>query len=214
MENITVMLYLCSTIPMVPALYLMPERRSRLFLSYLLLGMTVCLIASEVNSWLLEYFGGDVYFVSTNIVPIAEELLKALPVLYYALVFTDKRDTLISISYAIGIGFAVLENMVMLMGSTEELTILWAFVRGFGAARMHSACTVMIGWGISYVNKRRKLFYCGTFSLLMAAVILHALFNTLIQSQLRDFAFIVVLLMYMSQIIKVIAMLLPEKNSG
>ena len=115
-----------------------------------------------------------------------------------------KRETLISISYAIGIGFALLENMVILVGNAKEVTILWALVRGFGAARMHSACTVMIGMGISYINKRRKLFCCGTLSLLMAAIISHALYNTLIMSQLRGFAFIAVVLMYAPQIIKLI----------
>ena len=202
MESMTVILFLCATVPMLPALYLMPNKPARLFLGYMLLGITVCLIASLVNTLLLGLFGGDMLYVSTNITPIAEELMKALPVLYFAVFFSDKRDTLISISYAIGIGFAVLENMVILTNNVKTVTILWAFVRGFGAAGMHSACTSLVGQGISYVRKRRKLFYCGTFSLLIAAIIIHALFNTLIQSQFRQYAFIVVPLMYAPQLIK------------
>ena len=69
---------------------------------------------------------------------------------------------------------------------------------------MHSACTAMIGMGISYVRKRRKLFYCGSFSLLVTAVIAHALFNTLIQAQYKWIAFLAVLLMYLPQLIKMI----------
>ena len=63
----TVILFLCSTVPMIPALYLMPDKRSRLFLGYMLLGMVVCLIASEVNTVLLQWVGGDMAYVNTNI---------------------------------------------------------------------------------------------------------------------------------------------------
>lgn len=213
MENMTVILFLCSTVPMIPALYLMPDKRSRLFLGYMLLGMVVCLIASEVNTVLLQWFGGDMAYVNTNITPIAEEFMKALPVLYFALCFSDHRDTLISISYAMGIGFALLENMVILTANVGKVTILWALVRGFGAARMHSGCTALVGNGISYVRKRRKLFYCGTFSLLIAAVIAHALFNTLIQSQYREFAFVAVVAMYFPQGIKLARQILKKKGT-
>ena len=212
MENMTVILFLCSTVPMIPALYLMPDKRSRLFLGYMLLGMVVCLIASEVNTVLLQWFGGDMAYVNTNITPIAEEFMKALPVLYFALCFSDHRDTLISISYAMGIGFALLENMVILTANVGKVTILWALVRGFGAARMHSACTALVGNGISYVRKRRKLFYCGTFSLLISAVIAHALFNTLIQSQYKLAAYGVIAAMYVPQLMTIIKSFISRKK--
>ena len=204
MANLTVILFLCAAVPMLPALYMIPDKRSRIFVGYMLLGMVVCLIASEVNSALLGAFGGDVRYVSTNITPIIEEVIKALPVLYFALFFSDNRDTLLSISFAMGLGFAVLENMVILTGSIEKVTVLWALVRGFGAARMHSSCTSMIGRGISYVHKRRKLFYCGTYSLLIAAVIAHALFNTLIQSQYKAAAYGVIVAMYIPQLLMIV----------
>ena len=203
MANLTVILFLCAAVPMLPALYMIPDKRSRLFVGYMLLGMVVCLIASEVNSMLLGTFGGDVRYVSTNVTPIVEEVMKALPVLYFALFFSDNKDTLLSISFAMGLGFAVLENMVILTGSMEKVTVLWALVRGFGAARMHSACTSMIGQGISYVHKRRKLFYCGTFSLLISAAIGHALFNTLIQSQYKPAAYGVIVAMYIPQLLRI-----------
>ncbi|MBR4442762.1 MAG: PrsW family intramembrane metalloprotease [Clostridia bacterium] len=212
MANLTIILFLCATVPMAPALYMIPDRRSRLILIYLLLGMVVCLIASEINSLLLGFYGGDSRYVSCNITPIVEEVLKALPVLYFAVCFSDDRDTLLSISFAIGLGFAVLENMVILTSSLAKVTILWAFVRGFGAARMHSACTSLIGRGICYVRKRRKLFYCGTFSLLISAVIAHALFNTLIQSQYRLAAYGVVLVMYIPHILAIAKKLSSRKQ--
>ena len=50
---------------------------------------------------------------------------------------------------------------------------------------MHSTSTSLAGLGISYIRRRRKLFYCGTFSLLTAAVIYHGIFNMLVQSEYR-----------------------------
>ena len=84
MENLTVILFLCATVPMVPTMYMIEDKKSRLFMGYMLLGMVVCLIASEVNTVLLQWFGGDMAYVNTNITPIAEEFMKALPVLYFA----------------------------------------------------------------------------------------------------------------------------------
>ncbi|MBP5208603.1 MAG: PrsW family intramembrane metalloprotease, partial [Clostridia bacterium] len=80
-------------------------------------------------------------------------------------------------------GFALLENVVILTQNVENVTIFWALVRGFGSGLVHGICTVMVGWGVSYVKKRRKLFYCGTFALLSSAIIYHATYNLLVQSK-------------------------------
>ena len=59
-----------------------------------------------------------------------------------------------------------------------------------GAALMHGICTSFVGMGMSYVKKRRKFFFCGTFALLITAIIYHGIFNTLVQSDYKIFAFI------------------------
>ena len=214
MANLTVILFLCATVPMLPALYMIPDRRSRLFLGYMLLGMVMCLIASAVNTVLLALFGGDVRYVSTNVTPFAEEVLKAPPVLFFAFFFSDDTDTLLSVSFAMGLGFAILENMVILVDSLSRVSILWAFVRGFGAAHMHSACTTIVGRGIGYVHKRPKLFICGTFSLLIYAVIAHGLFNMLIQSQYKPAAYGVVLAAYIPRLVSVCRQILQRRKES
>ena len=200
MEGLIVILFLCVSIPILSVLTLLPDKRSKLFLGYLLVGMTVCLIASWGNTRLLELLGEDTLYVTTNVTPALEEILKAAAVLYFALVFSDDRDTLLSLSLAVGLGFALLENLVILTESIESVTVLWALARGLGAAQMHSACTAMVGMGISYVRKRRKLFFCGGFSLLIAAVIFHAIFNTLVQSPCRVLAFVWAALLFVPQV--------------
>ena len=213
MASLMVILYLCAVVPMGPAVYMVKDRKSKIFLGYILLGMTVCLIASVINNLFLGLSGGDLRYVSTNVTPVVEEVLKALPVLYFALLFSDDRDMLLSISFAMGLGFAMLENMFIIVENIDSVTILWAFVRGFGAARMHSVCTCLIGIGISYVYKRRKLFICGTISLLILAVILHGLFNTLIQSQYKLAAYGVVLVIYIPRMNTMVRQILSRRKT-
>ena len=47
---------------------------------------------------------------------------------------------------------------------------------------MHGICTATVGYGMSFVKKHKKLFYCGTFALLMISIIYHGIFNMLVQS--------------------------------
>ena len=190
MENVIVILFLCVAVPVVPVLALLPDRRSRLFLGYLLLGTAVCLCAAEINALLLRAFGGDMLYVTTNITPVSEEILKSLPVLLFAWAVTDERNTLVSVAFAVGLGFALLENLVILTQNLRSVSVLWAFARGLGAALMHSTCTSLVGMGASYIRKRRKLFWCGTFSLLTSAIIYHGVFNSLVQSEYRFLAFV------------------------
>ncbi len=190
MEQMSGILYICIALPMIPMLFILPDKRSKLFLGYMIIGATVCLVAGGVNQWMLELFGGDGMYVTTNITPISEELMKAIPVLYFAVLFSDDRETLLSIAFALGVGFAVLENAVILTQQISNVTIAWALTRVVGAALMHGACTAAVGMGMSYIRKRRKLFFCGTFSLLTLSIIFHAAFNVLVQSQFRAAALI------------------------
>ncbi|MBR1814845.1 MAG: PrsW family intramembrane metalloprotease [Lachnospiraceae bacterium] len=200
MENLTIILFLCVSIPILPVIFLLPDQKSRQFLGFLLGGTTVCLISSEVNDLLLAAFGNDLLYVTTNITPVSEEILKAIPILFYAEAVSDDRNMILANSFAMGLGFALLENLVILTRNISTVSIAWAFARGMGAALMHSTCTSLVGLGISYVRKRRKLFYCGTFSLLITAITYHAIFNTLIQSHLRVWAFVLPALLSLLQL--------------
>ncbi|HBI52583.1 MAG: PrsW family intramembrane metalloprotease [Ruminiclostridium sp.] len=197
MEQMSGILFICIALPMIPMLFILPDKKSRLFLGYMIVGATVCLVAGGVNLWLLGLFNNDSMYVTTNITPISEELMKAIPVLYFAILFSDDRETLLSISFALGIGFAVLENAVILTQQIQNVSIVWALTRVIGAALMHGACTAAVGLGMSYIRKRRKLFFCGTFSLLALAIIFHATFNVLVQSSFRPAALIMPAAVYL-----------------
>ena len=202
MEQISEILFISITMPMIPMLFIIRDKRSRLLLGYLIIGAVICLMAGAFNSVLLGLFNGDSIYVTTTITPISEEILKALPVLYFAIFFASDQETLLSISFALGVGFAILEDAVILAQNISSIDIGWAFARVIGAALMHGACTSMIGLGMSYIHKRRKLFFCGTFALLTAAILFHATFNVLVQSSYRIVAFILPAALYIPVVVK------------
>ena len=182
MDNLTYIVFISLTVSLGLMLPLM-EKKTRRIVIFMIVGIFSCLFISEVNSILLKAFDNNIYRVTTAITPVTEEIIKLLPILYYAIVVTDDRRTLITSAFAVGVGFALQENIVILTQNVESVTIFWALVRGFGSGLVHGICTVMVGWGISYIKKRRKLFYCGTFALLSTAVIYHATYNLLVQSK-------------------------------
>ena len=162
---------------------LLVEKKARLPIVFVLIGIFVSVFASEVNSLLVELLAMDVYSMTVVVTPVTEEILKMLPILYYAVVISDKKEKLFTASMAIGIGFAVLENAYYLL-NYPNLSMLSAIIRAFGAGLMHGMCTLLVGVGVSFVKKKSKLFYVGTFGLLSTAIVYHGIYNILIQSKL------------------------------
>ena len=195
MDNLTYIAFIAMTVSLGLMLPLM-EKKVRRLVIFMIVGMFSCLFVSELNHILLDAYNNDMFYVTTTITPVTEEIIKALPILYFAIVITDDRRVLIPNAFAVGVGFALLENVVILTQNVENVTILWAFVRGFGSGLVHGICTVMVGWGISYIRKRRKFFYCGTFALLSAAIIYHATYNLLVQSAYQYVGILLPLLTY------------------
>ena len=161
---------------------LLVEKKSRLPVIFILVGIFASVFASEVNGMLEGMLDMDKYRMTVIVTPGTEELLKMLPILYYAVVISDKKENLFTASMATGIGFAILENAFYLINSSN-FTMLSAVIRAFGAGLMHGMCTLLVGVGISFVKKKRKLFAVGTFGLLSTAIVYHGIYNILIQSK-------------------------------
>lgn len=203
MGNVMFILFICIVAPMTLMLFLL-EKKSRLTVGFMIIGICMCLFVSEVNGLLRLLINQDLFYITTTVTPITEEIIKALPVLFFAFVFSDKRDTLLSFSMAVGIGFAILENAYILVNSADSVSILWALIRGFGTGLMHGICTAAVGFGVSFVRKRKKLFYTGTFALLSAAITYHAIYNCLVQSEYKYAGFLLPAITYIPIIIVVL----------
>lgn len=162
---------------------LLVEKKARLQVIFVLIGMFVAVFSAALNGVLVNSFGISRYDATITLNPITEELLKAFPVLFFAVVFSDKKETLFTASMATGIGFAVLENAYYIIINYGMFSTPLALARGFGTGLMHGMCTLIIGFGISFVKKRKKLFFAGTFALLITAITYHSIFNMLVQSK-------------------------------
>ena len=183
MDYMIYILAICISAPLI-LMAALADTKSRRLLNFMILGICITVLASEINSLLAAAFADtmDHFHVTIVITPITEEILKAMPLLFTAIVFNDNRELLFQRAMSIGLGFAILENTFILIKHVETVSLLWAMIRGFSSGLMHALCTISIGIGISMVKKRRKLFICSTFAWLMTASIYHSMYNMLVQS--------------------------------
>ena len=178
MEDMILNLFIGIAAPLAMMIFICKCDTRRLLL-FLLFGMTVCYATGWLNEFARRALGLEPEIASTGIGPMIEELTKAAPVLVYAFLFKPKRRTLLECSAMVGVGFAIVENASYFLSG---VSLLYALGRGFGAGMMHCVCTITVGYGVSFVHVRRKLFYTGTVGLLSAAIIYHSVYNTLVQS--------------------------------
>jgi RsiW-degrading membrane proteinase PrsW (M82 family) len=181
MDDMIYILFISIFVPIMLMANLI-EKKARLPIVFVLVGMFISLFAAELNGFLRTLLPLSSYELTVNVTPMTEEVLKALPILFYALFISDKAETLFTASMATGIGFAVLENAYYLL-NVETWNVLDAVIRAFGAGLMHGMCTLLVGAGITFVKKKRKIFWVGTFALLSTAIIYHGIYNMLVQSR-------------------------------
>ena len=182
METLIYILFISIFFPLLLMMLLM-EKKARLPILFVLVGIFISVFASEVNGVLLNVFNISRYNATIAVASITEEILKAFPIMFYAVSISDKKEKLFTASMATGIGFAILENAYYLIINYETFSFTSALIRGFGTGLMHGMCTLLVGFGISFIRKRRKLFAVGTFALLTTAITYHSIFNMLVQSR-------------------------------
>ena len=183
MDNIIYILFISISVPIL-MMTLLIEKKAREPVLFVLVGIFVSVFASEVNGLLSQLIPISLYRVTIAITPVTEEVIKALPILYYAIVISDKREQLFTASMATGIGFAVLENAYYLL-NYPNFSLLSAIIRAFGSGLMHGMCTLLVGMGISFVKKKKKMFAVGTFGFLSTSIVYHGIYNILIQSEYK-----------------------------
>ncbi len=149
----------------------------RFVLQALAAGALAALAALVINSRLLDA-GMPHALLTRAIAPVVEELLKLVFVVY---AIRRKRvgfpvDAAI-LGFAVGTGFAVVENTYYLSAVRSGGIALW-LVRGFGAAILHGATTAIAAIASQTLASTRprpglKLFVPGA----LAAIAIHAVYN-------------------------------------
>ena len=194
MDNLIYILFVSVFVPILLMACLI-EKKARQPIVFVLIGIFVSVFAAEVNGLLSALLPMSAFEITIIITPITEEILKAIPILVFATVLSAKKESLFTASMAVGIGFAVLENAYYLL-NYPTFNMIDAVIRAFGAGLMHGMCTLLVGVGISFVKKRRKIFVVGTFALLSTAITYHGIYNMLVQSDFQAVGFLLPITTY------------------
>jgi uncharacterized membrane protein YeaQ/YmgE (transglycosylase-associated protein family) len=132
---------------------------------------------------------------SWYIAPLIEELLKAAYLIY--LLRSNKIGFMVDAAisgFAIGTGFALVENVFYMILHPEGSLFLWV-IRGFGTAIMHGATTAIVG--ITAKNLLDRKATSGIIALLpglAGAIVIHMLYNHFfISPSLSTFVILIVL---------------------
>lgn len=188
MDNLIYILFISVFIPILLMAGLI-EKKARQPIVFMLIGIFISVFAAEVNGLLCTLLPMSTFEITIIVTPITEEILKAIPILVFATVLSAKKEALFTASMAVGIGFAVLENAYYLL-NYSSFQMFDAIARAFGAGLMHGMCTLLVGVGISFVKKQKKIFFVGTFALLSTAITYHGIYNMLVQSDYQMAGFL------------------------
>ena len=141
-------------------------------------GAVCALAALALHAWLLPATGLTPRLFSRYVAPLTEETLKAA---YVVFVLGRRRlgflvDAAI-LGFAVGTGFAVVENLDYLRQLADRRLILWV-VRGFGPALLHGTSTALFAiLAKSLVDRHAERRGLAILAALAAAIAFHSLFN-------------------------------------
>lgn len=170
---------------MIPLLFfsLILNRNEKHIILCICIGITVCYIACLLNTYFLANSSKTFFYLTTTIAPITEELLKFIPILLISILLKDERDKVFPAAFALGIGFAITENLYMLFQSAESVYIEWVIIRGISTGLMHVMSASIIALGVLEAKKYSKsLRFVGIFATLSLAMIYHGFYNCLVNN--------------------------------
>lgn len=152
--------------------------RPRFVATALVMGATAAGIGYLVNTSILDATGMPLALFSRTLAPIVEEILKAGFVVYAV---ARNRvgfavDSAIT-GFAVGAGFAVVENIYFLNAMPDASLRIW-IVRGLGTALMHGGTMTIFALIAKSLRDRKSSSWAAFFMALAMATILHAMYNT------------------------------------
>ncbi len=167
--------------------------RLRLVLLSVGCGVAAALASQVVNDAVLLRTSLDLTFYSPWIAPVVEELFKAAWPVW--LVASRRVGFLVDgaiLGFAVGVGFALTENLVFLTLRSDVSLVVWV-IRGFGTAVMHGSTVALLavlsqGARERHPRVRPWHFVPG----LLLAVAVHSSFNQFLVSPALQAAGLVV----------------------
>jgi RsiW-degrading membrane proteinase PrsW (M82 family) len=146
----------------------------------IVLGGVAAAASYTINGVLLSHLAMDFTTYSRYVSPVVEESAKALVLIWF--IRSQRTGFLVDASifgFAVGTGFALLENAYYLRAIPDTHLVVWV-LRGLGTAVMHGGTTSIFAMSSQLLAEFRSpkqvsIFLPG----LLAAMVLHSLFNHL-----------------------------------
>jgi RsiW-degrading membrane proteinase PrsW (M82 family) len=145
-----------------------------------LYGAGAALGCETLHLWLMPASGLDATMFSRYVAPVTEEIAKAGLIGW--LIARGRVGFLVDAAvqgFAVGTGFALVENITYLRDFGDAPLIMWA-LRGLGTGVLHGAATAMaaiVGKAIADRQRRVRLPIAGGVAL---AIVTHSLYNHLL----------------------------------
>jgi len=152
--------------------------RPKFLATALLMGALAAGVGYVVNTGIIDAAGMSVRAYSSTFAPLVEEILKAAFVVYA--IRANKVGFAVDAAitgFAVGAGFAVVENIYFLNAMPDASLKIWV-IRGLGTAVMHGGTMTIFALLAKSIGDRKSASWGAFLPALMAAVIIHALYNT------------------------------------
>lgn len=143
----------------------------------LLVGGVSAIVGLLINHVLLDFSNLSLEFFARYVAPLVEEGLKILFVIY--LIRSHKVGFLVDaaiLGFAIGAGFALVENVYYLQSLENSSLLLWT-VRGFGTAAMHGGTTAIAAMVTKFFYDRYQQGHWAFLPGLIVASTIHSTYN-------------------------------------
>ncbi len=170
--------YVCLAAPMLIAIISLRKEGQR-SLFFVLMGMTACLLSAYISSFIAGVMGLELSAAVYELSPVVEEIMKAMPVLFYLLVYEPDKRSAVTCTLMLAVGFATFENICYLtaFGSADLLRLV---IRGFSTGAMHIVCGMAVALGLFFLWDQVWLQVVGGFALLCFVITFHAIFNVFV----------------------------------
>ncbi len=146
-------------------------------------GAIVAGVSFFLNAWLIGLLGIELTAYTRYVGPVTEELLKGLVIV--TLIRLHRVGFLVDAAifgFAVGSGFAVIENLYYLQQVPDAGMGTW-IVRGFGTAIMHGGATAMFAvMSVAALERMRRANLLSFLPGFAVSVALHAAYNHLFLS--------------------------------
>ena len=154
-------------------------------LLFFLFGMLACYLAGYINTFIAGVFGATVIEVGLYISPVAEECLKAIPILIFFLAVRPGLKSLLLPAIACGAGFGVLETVMYAAGG--DFAPAEIVMRLFSTGLMHAITAAFFAASLWYVTQKgltrsRVISVLCGLGVVAGGITCHGCFNLLINS--------------------------------